>query len=116
MRLSGGHTNRSPMNEIGGNAAVYIDPENPETAAAAVQCSLESSAVIREASLANAARFEVSTMIDSYLSLYEKVCSETYLRESGSKVDPSDGRIPDPYIDSRFSSSLIPRHRHKELS
>jgi glycosyltransferase involved in cell wall biosynthesis len=71
-------TNRPPMNEIGGNAAVYIDPEDLETAAVAIQGSLERSAGIRESSLANAARYQVSAMIDSYLSLYEKVCNERY--------------------------------------
>jgi glycosyltransferase involved in cell wall biosynthesis len=68
-------SNRSPMNEVGGNAAIYIDPDNPESAAAAVQRALERTACMRELSLANAARFKSSAMIDSYLSLYGKVCS-----------------------------------------
>ena len=66
-------SNRSPMNDVGGNAAIYIDPDNPESAAAAVQRTLCGVAGIRELSLANAARFEGSGMIDSYLSLYDKV-------------------------------------------
>jgi glycosyltransferase involved in cell wall biosynthesis len=68
-------SNRSPMNEVGGNAAIYIDPDNPESAAVAVQHGLERTACMRELSLANAARFKGSAMIDSYLSLYSKVCS-----------------------------------------
>jgi glycosyltransferase involved in cell wall biosynthesis len=76
-------SNRSPMNEVGGNAAIYIDPDNPESAAAAVQRALSEISGIRELSLANAARFEGSVMIDSYLSLYDKV-------RNGS----SEGRIP----------------------
>lgn len=67
-------SNRPPMNEVGGNAAIYIDPDNPESAAAAVQRALSRIDGIRELSLANAARFKCSTMIDSYLSLYDKVC------------------------------------------
>jgi glycosyltransferase involved in cell wall biosynthesis len=66
-------SNRSPMKEVGGNAAIYIDPDHPESAAAAVQRALSRIAGIRELSLANAARFEGSSMIDSYLSLYDKV-------------------------------------------
>ena len=62
------------MNEVGGNAAIYIDPDNPESSAVAVQRALEMIAGIRELSLANAARFKGSAMIDSYLSSYEKVC------------------------------------------
>ncbi len=76
-------SNRSPMNEVGGNAAIYIDPDNPESAAAAVQRALSGIAGIRELSLANAARFEGSVMIDSYLSLYDKV-----------RNGRSEGRIP----------------------
>jgi glycosyltransferase involved in cell wall biosynthesis len=67
-------SNRPPMNEVGGDAAIYIDPDNPESAAAAVQHALSRIADIRELSLANAARFKVSAMIDSYLSLYDEVC------------------------------------------
>jgi len=68
------------MNEVGGTAAIYIDPENPESAAATVQRSLEQIAGMREPSLANAARFESAAMIDSYLSLYDKVCNENAAR------------------------------------
>ena len=89
-------SNRSPMNEIGGSAAVYIDPESPETAALAMRCSLESSARIREAGLANAARFEVSTMIDSYLSLYEKVCNEKYSLNQQINLIGRTGPYPGP--------------------
>jgi glycosyltransferase involved in cell wall biosynthesis len=74
-------SNRSPMNEVSGNAAIYIDPENPESAAAVVQHSLERIASLRELSLANAARFKISAMIDSYLSLYNKVCGENAARK-----------------------------------
>jgi glycosyltransferase involved in cell wall biosynthesis len=105
-------SNRSPMNEIGGDAAIYINPEIPESAAVAVQCSLENSAVIRESSLANAARFKVSAMIDSYLSLYEKVRNETQARKHGTKLIGRTG----PYIDSRSPASLTATFRHKELS
>ena len=73
-------SNRSPMDEVGGNAAIYIDPENPESAAAAVQRSLERTASMRELSLANAERFKGSAMIDSYLSLYDKVCNDNAVR------------------------------------
>jgi glycosyltransferase involved in cell wall biosynthesis len=66
---------RSPMDEVGGDAAIYIDPENPESAAAVLHEALVSVTGMRESSIANAARFR-SGMIGSYLSLYEKVRSE----------------------------------------
>ena len=67
---------RPPMDEVGGTAAVYVDPENPEAAAASAILALDKEADLREASLQNVARFSSSTMIGGYLSLYEKVCSE----------------------------------------
>jgi glycosyltransferase involved in cell wall biosynthesis len=74
---------RPPMDEVGGTAAVYVDPENPEAAAAAVVLALNKAADLREASLQNAARFSSSAMIQGYLSLYEKVCSEGCLGSWG---------------------------------
>jgi glycosyltransferase involved in cell wall biosynthesis len=105
-------SNRSPMNEIGGDAAIYIDPEIPESAAAAVLGALENSAGIRESSLANAARFQVPPMIDSYLSLYEKVRKETYARNHGTDLIGRTGAR----FDSRSAASLTATFRHKEIS
>jgi len=66
---------RPPMDEVGGDAAIYIDPQDPESAAAVLHRALAAVARRRESSMANAARFR-SGMIGSYLSLYEKVCNE----------------------------------------
>jgi glycosyltransferase involved in cell wall biosynthesis len=66
---------RSPMDEVAGDAAIYLDPENPSSAAAALKDALDELASIREASFLNAARFQ-SGMIDAYVALYEKVCSD----------------------------------------
>jgi glycosyltransferase involved in cell wall biosynthesis len=66
---------RSPMDEVAGDAAIYIEPENPESAAAILRAALESVAEMREPSLLNAARFR-SGMIDRYLTVYERVCNE----------------------------------------
>jgi hypothetical protein len=62
------------MDEVGGTAAVYVDPEKPEEAAVAAVRALEKPGEWREASLRNAARFSSNAMINGYLSLYEKVC------------------------------------------
>ncbi|MGC2186745.1 MAG: glycosyltransferase family 1 protein [Terriglobales bacterium] len=66
---------RSPMEEVAGDAAVYIDPEQPESAAVSLRNALERVADMREASLLNAARFR-SGMIERYLSVYERVCND----------------------------------------
>ena len=72
-------SNSSPMNEVGGEAAIYIDPENPGSAASILNRALEGVSEMRAPSLANAARFR-SGMIDSYLSLYKKVLKDKTAR------------------------------------
>ena len=62
---------RSPMDEVAGDAAIYVDPENPAAAAATLKQGLDRLPG-REASLRNAARFGHG-MIDEYVALYEKV-------------------------------------------
>ncbi len=66
---------RPPMNEIGGAAAIYIDPDNPNLSASIMNQTLKNMAGMKESSVANAERFR-SGMIDSYLTLYEKVIEE----------------------------------------
>lgn len=66
---------RSPMEEVAGAAAIFINPDNPESAAASLRHALERVADMREASLLNAARFR-SGMVERYLSVYERVCND----------------------------------------
>jgi len=66
---------RSAMQEVGGKAAIYVDPDNSWSAAVTLKDALERVADFRDASLRNAARFK-SGMIDSYISLYGRVCKE----------------------------------------
>ena len=66
-------SNRPPMNYIAGDAAIYIDPEDCESAAATITKSLDTLDGRREASLQNARRFKSSTMASKYLELYEKL-------------------------------------------
>jgi glycosyltransferase involved in cell wall biosynthesis len=72
-------SSRSPMDEVGGDAAIYIDPEKPDSAAAILNQALERVSGMREPSIANAARFR-SGMIDGYLSLYDKLLKERTAR------------------------------------
>jgi glycosyltransferase involved in cell wall biosynthesis len=72
-------SNQSPMDEVGGDAAIYIDPKAPESAAAILKQALERASCMRQPSIANAARFRTG-MIDSYLSLYHRVLKEKTAR------------------------------------
>ena len=66
-------SDRPPMNYIAGDAAIYIDPEDCEAAAATILKSLDTLGGRREASLQNARRFKSSTMASKYVELYEKL-------------------------------------------
>lgn len=79
--------NRAPMNEVAGDAAIYIDPENWPAAAVILSQALKNSANMRERSIANAARFRFG-MIESYVSLYERVVAEMPERASRELSHP----------------------------
>jgi len=73
-------TGRAPMTEVGGEAAFYIDPADPEGSAARVadvlgQPQAERLACI-EAGRANAARFSSARMIDAYLEVYRQLAAK----------------------------------------
>jgi glycosyltransferase involved in cell wall biosynthesis len=69
-------TNRAPMNEVGGDACIYLDPEDPVQAAKVVARELPGLSQRRQVSLSNAARFNTSTMIRQYLDVYESLLKE----------------------------------------
>ena len=74
---------RAPMDEVGGDAAIYVDPENTVAAAIALKRAFESAPGMRESSLQNAARFRESVTIDGYLSVYERVQRQCCATRSG---------------------------------
>jgi glycosyltransferase involved in cell wall biosynthesis len=63
-------SNRAPMTEVGGDAAVYLDPENPEEAATTILENLSRAARMREAGFANVRRFKRENMVADYVSSY----------------------------------------------
>lgn len=68
-------TDAAPMTEVGGTAAVYIDPRNPAAAADSLLRVLLEGETDRAArvqsGLANSARFSTEAMIDGYLREYQ---------------------------------------------
>ena len=70
-------TRKPPMTEVGGDAAFYIDPHEPECAAETVLGLLGQSSEARrsaeEKGLANAARFTPSRMIEQYIEVYRQL-------------------------------------------
>jgi glycosyltransferase involved in cell wall biosynthesis len=71
-------SNRIPMTEVGGKAAVYVQPENIEEAAGIIVREIHSRITACELSLRNAARFDSSEMITRYLELHERLLKSSY--------------------------------------
>jgi glycosyltransferase involved in cell wall biosynthesis len=67
-------SSRAPLTEVGGDVATYIDPENPQSAAAVVQAVLREPEAERRTrvneGLSRAARFNSRAMAHAYLSVY----------------------------------------------
>jgi glycosyltransferase involved in cell wall biosynthesis len=66
-------SNRPPMTEIGGEAAVYFDPGDPVAAATAIASALRQTPSYNAAGISQAARFSVGAMIEGYRALYDKL-------------------------------------------
>ncbi len=70
-------SNIAPMNEVAGDAAIYIDPADPQSASIEIASAMRQGSFLhtrlREAGLRNAARFSTAAMIHGYLDLYERV-------------------------------------------
>jgi glycosyltransferase involved in cell wall biosynthesis len=71
-------TNRRPMKEVGGEAAILIDPAEPATAAGTIADALEDTARIRAAGLRNAASYTTDETLDGCEALYREVIGATH--------------------------------------
>jgi glycosyltransferase involved in cell wall biosynthesis len=69
-------TNRAPMTEIAGDAAIFIQPEQPEIAAVTILNTVDHLPALREAGFVNAAQFTTDRMIDAYYNAYRRIASE----------------------------------------
>lgn len=63
-------TNRKPMTEVGGDAAVYFDPADLPEAARIIKDALQDKEAMRQRGLANARRFSTERMIEQYVAEY----------------------------------------------
>jgi glycosyltransferase involved in cell wall biosynthesis len=68
-------TDRMPMKEVGGEAAILIDPTEPAAAARTIADALEDTARIRAAGLRNAASYTADGMLDGCEALHREVMS-----------------------------------------
>jgi glycosyltransferase involved in cell wall biosynthesis len=68
-------SDRVPMTEVGGDAAIYLDPTDPPGAATVIANSLNRFPQLRQAGLENVKRFSPAVMISSYSHLYQQLAA-----------------------------------------
>jgi glycosyltransferase involved in cell wall biosynthesis len=73
-------TDRSPMNEVAGGAAILIDPAKPESAALAVADALQNTTQMRADGLKNAACYSSDRMLERCEALYHEVATRAGMR------------------------------------
>ncbi len=66
-------SNRAPMTEVGGPAAVYFDPADPVDAAHRILAARSEEAALRARGLIRAERWTASRMLGSYAELYRSL-------------------------------------------
>jgi glycosyltransferase involved in cell wall biosynthesis len=88
-------SNRRPMTEVGGNGAIYIDPENPKDAATKILENLSHASRMREAGFANITRFSAEKMVASYLSAYAKAISSASAHYLKGRARPTPAAEPE---------------------
>ena len=66
----------APMNEIGGEGAEYIDPNDPQAIAMSIERSGPRLAEMRRLGLDNAAHYSAEQMASNYIAAYQRVIEE----------------------------------------
>ena len=85
-------TGRPPMTDVGGGAAIYIDPADPEGAAGEIASALSERERWRQAGLGNAERFSTHAMIEAYMRCYHQVLQRPYFSVDARAIqNPSGG-------------------------
>jgi glycosyltransferase involved in cell wall biosynthesis len=69
-------TCRPPMSEVAGEAAIFIDPANPQTAATAIVEGLQDRERLRTAGFLNLVRFDNEAIADKYCNFYEAILGD----------------------------------------
>ena len=61
------------MSEVAGEAAIFIDPDDPQAAATAIALGLKSREQLRAAGFKNLERFAEEAIADQYCAFYEAI-------------------------------------------
>ena len=65
-------SNRKPMIEVGGDGAVYFDPEDETGAARIINSSIKNQSQLIQRGFQNAANYTTEDMISGYIAEYQK--------------------------------------------
>jgi glycosyltransferase involved in cell wall biosynthesis len=71
-------SNRSPMNEVGGEAAIYIEPDQPKETTEEIIRNLPTLKQMKSKGFINSEKFSAETMISEYIKLYHQAINEKY--------------------------------------
>ncbi len=66
---------RPPMQEVAGDAAILIDPEDATRAAASIAERIHEAGALRQLGFANATRFDMDHALDHFCELYDEIAS-----------------------------------------
>ena len=69
-------TDRPPMTEVAGDAAIYIDPDEPEAAAHKVSIEIRNGDGLRAAGFKNLDRFDEAKVAVQYMKFYDEVVAQ----------------------------------------
>lgn len=76
-------SNRKPMTEVGGNAAIYFDPSDEFSAAKSISKTIRNNSNMRMHGYNNAIKFSTKKMISGYIDCYRLILSRASLKSSG---------------------------------
>jgi glycosyltransferase involved in cell wall biosynthesis len=74
-------TDRPPMNDVAGGAAILIDPADPKSAARTIANALKDTTRLRSDGLRNAAFYTAERMLEQCETLYRNVVSTALMRK-----------------------------------
>ncbi|OYD99147.1 mannosyltransferase [Nostoc sp. 'Peltigera membranacea cyanobiont' 213] len=74
-------SNRSPMNDVGGEAAIYIEPDKPKETAEDIIRNLPTLKMLKSKGFVNSQKFSPEKMISEYIKLYHQAIDDKYDRK-----------------------------------
>ena len=81
-------TNRAPMTEVAGDAAIFIDPAQPEAAARRIAEEWDRREALRVAGFRNLGRFDETHAVAAYCELYAALARVPDLTAAGGSAKP----------------------------